>query len=422
MKNKAILVSLVAFFAIVLTLNAVMASVVDDGFVTIENVKVNGISVDGYTSIGHVSNTVLVEVFFTAHADVEEDVNVRVYVEGYRSEISESVTLRTPLEEGVGDVVRFSLKLPSSIDLDDLSEDLSLVVRFSAQGEDSVEKDYTMRMKKDTHSLNLLSVEAPDKVIAGSTVAIDVVVKNDGYKELEDIYVKASIPDLGIERRVYLGDLDERDERDFDSVRSIDRHDTTSKKIYLTIPRNSIPGIYNVEVEAYNYDTSVTAKKRVVVDSIETGILPTVTTKAISVGEETTFDVVLINPNDRMVVYSITPEESMGLTITVTEPIVTVPADSSRTVKVNVKATDSAEEGTHLVTVNVNSESGLEKQITFSVNVEGKKSGFSGTSGNSVVILTVILVIIFVVLLIILIVLLTKRPAEPEEFGETSYY
>jgi len=44
------------------------------------------------------------------------------------------------------------------------------------------------------------------------------------------------------------------------------------------------------------------------------------------------------------------------------------------------------------------------------------------TSNNTVLILTVILVIIFVVLLVILIVLLTRKPAESEEFGETSYY
>ena len=34
----------------------------------------------------------------------------------------------------------------------------------------------------------------------------------------------------------------------------------------------------------------------------------------------------------------------------------------------------------------------------------------------------VILAIIFVVLLVVLIVLLAKKPAETEEFGETSYY
>ena len=52
----------------------------------------------------------------------------------------------------------------------------------------------------------------------------------------------------------------------------------------------------------------------------------------------------------------------------------------------------------------------------------GGTSTGSSVTANGVLILTVVLVIIFVVLLIVLIVLLTRRPAETEEFGETSYY
>ena len=141
-----------------------------------------------------------------------------------------------------------------------------------------------------------------------------------------------------------------------------------------------------------------------------------ITSKSISVGQETIYSVVIVNPSDRMVVYTITPEESKGLIVDVAEPIVTVPADSSRTVKIRVKATESADEGTHLIVVNVNSESGLVKQVSLTANVED-----TGRT-DTVFVLTVILAIIFVVLLIVLIVLLTKKPAETEEFGETSYY
>ena len=129
-----------------------------------------------------------------------------------------------------------------------------------------------------------------------------------------------------------------------------------------------------------------------------------------------------------MVVYTITPEESKGVLVEVTEPVVTVGADSSRTVQILARATKDADEGTYVVTVNAISEAGMSKQVSFSVNVE--KSSSSGITGsvvggnaNTAVVLTVILVIVFVVLLIVLIVLLTKRPAEQsEEFGETNYY
>jgi len=71
----------------------------------------------------------------------------------------------------------------------------------------------------------------------------------------------------------------------------------------------------------------------------------------------------------------------------------------------------------------VKSDTGVSKQVSFTANVE--KTGSSKptvTTNNTVLILTIVLSIIFVVLIIVLIVLLTRKPAESEEFGETSYY
>ena len=421
MKNKAILVSLIAFFAIVLTLSMVVATsndVVD--YVEITDVYVNDIQVsdeiNSITAAGEVSTRVPIEIYFTALADAN-DVKVKVYIENYKSEISES-TGRFHIVNGSTYVKRFSLELPSSMDLDDLTEDLKLVVRISAEDEESLEVEYDITMQKDLYSLNILSVESASNVVAGSVIALDIVLENNGNEDLENTYVKASIPELGVERKVYFGDLLSQDECESDEFDDddCDNEDTVNKKVYLSIPRNAIPGAYNIEVEAYNYDASTSVKEQIIVSGAQTGVLPTVTTRTIAVGEEATFDVVLVNPNDRMVVYSITPEESTGLIVNIAEPIVTVGADSSKTVSIRVKATDSVEEGTHLITVNVNSENGLVKQVDFTVNVENT------VADNAVLVLTVVLAIIFVVLLIVLIVLLTKRPAEVEEFGETSYY
>ena len=407
MTNKAILVSFIALFAIVFTLSTVMA--ID---VTIDDVKVDGISVDGglTTLSGIVSNTVPIEVEFTADADIS-DVRVKVYIEGYKDEDIFDSTERFIVVDGSTYVKRFSLTLPSSMDLDDLSEELDLHVRISAKGEDTLDAAYDIVMQKDLYSLNILSIDASANVIAGSVIALDVVLQNNGFEKLDNIYVKASIPELGVERKVYFGDMSPIAEEDYDNIR-----DTIDKRIYLDIPRNSPNGIYTINVEAYNYDASVMAYKKVIIGSAQAGILPTMTAKAISAGEETTFEVVLVNPNERMVVYSITPEESKGLIVEVSKPIVTIGADSSETVTVKVKATESVEEGTHIVTVNVNSESGLVKQVSFNLNVE------DSNASNAVLVLTVILAIIFVVLLIVLIVLLTKKPLETDNFGETSYY
>jgi len=425
MKSKAILVSFIAIFAIIFTLSMVMASEFADDIM----VEVNDVTLTtGPTYIGQVSDTVPVRVEFSGMQDINEEVKVKAYIEGYKNEIYDTFTMRTPIECGVnGYVARLSLEFPSSMDLDDLSEDLTLWIRFIAKGEESFEIPYTIRMQKDLYSLNVLSIDAPSTVSSGSVVAFDVVLENNGNEELENVYVQVSIPELGLGKKVYFGDIEPQDEVDYaecswEYCKDLDREDTVNKKVYLSVPRTAVPGIYEVVIEAYNRDTEEITKGSIVVSGAEADVLATTTSKTISIGEETTFDIPLVNYGDRMVVYSITPEESTGLIVEIEEPVISVSGDSSRIVKVNVRATQSAEEGTHLVTINVNSESGLVKQVTFSVNVEEEDTV---RKADSVLILTVILAIIFVVLLIVLIVLLTKKPAEVEDFseeGETSYY
>lgn len=412
MKNKAILVSFITLFAIVFALSAVIASNVPICGLTVE---VN--DVETYPIAGEVSDTVPVEVQFMA-CDDATDVRVKVYIEGYKDEIS-AETSRFHIVNGSTYIKRFSLQLPSSMDLDDLTEELSLLVRISAKDYASVEEPFAINMQRELYGLNILSIDMSEEATAGTTIPMDIVLENNGNDRLDNVYLKVSIPDLGIVKKVFVGDMKPL----IDEDESNDIGDSTDKRIYISIPRNAVSGIYNVEVEAYNYDASAKVQGKLIVSGAQAGIIPTATSKTIAIGEETTFDVVLVNPNDRMVVYSLTPEESEGLIITLSESVVALPADSSKTVQVKVKATNSAEEGTHLVTINVNSESGLVKQVSFSANVE-KTSGsvISGSKPNSVLILTVILAIIFVVLLIVLIVLLTKKPAEAEELGETSYY
>ncbi len=422
MRNKAILVSFVALFAMILTLNAVSAS----DFVRIDNIKVNGVSTgSGNTNnvifVGQVSDTVPIEVEFTALDSVNETVKVKASILDFRKDIEQMIELRTGLINNTeGYVGKLSLRFPSSMDLDEeLNQVVTLRILIYA-GDKTIEATRKIRMQRDLFSLNILSIDGTDKATAGSTVDLTVVVQNNGNQRLDNVYVKASIPELGIERRVYYGDLEARQDESYDNIR-----DATERKIYLTLPRSATPGTYNIQVEAYNYDVSSTAKKKIEVSGLTSSVLQTSSAKTIAVGEETSFDLVVVNPNDQMIVYSITPEESKGLSITVEQPIVTVAPQSSATVKVKVKALSSAEEGTHLVTVNVNSDTGLVKQVSYSLNVE--KAASTTTTGttvaaNGVLILTVVLVIIFVVLLIVLIVLLTRKPAETEEFGETSYY
>ena len=417
MKSKAIMVSFIALFAITFALSTVVAQ----GFVDVTDVEFNGVSMsldDVANAIAiDASDSVPVEVKFNSNADVE-DVRVKVYIEGFKNDI-EDETSRFLILDGNTYVKRFTLKMPSTEDFDDLDDSLELLVRVSAKGEASQEISIPLTVQRELHSLNLLSIDLSDVVVAGNSVAVDVVVENNGYDRLDNIYVKASIPGLGVSRKVYAGDLNPVVDSNDDDI-----NDAVVKRVYLTIPNNAAPGNYEIEVEAYNYDASITAVGRVVIEDVQGGVLPSATSRTIGPGQETNFDLVLVNPSNRMIVYTIMPEETKGVLVDVSDSVVAVGADSSRTVKVKVRATENADEGTYIATVNANTDTGVAKQVSFSVSVEEASNVTGSTMGttNNTVVLTVVLVIIFVVLLIILIVLLSKRPAETEEFGETNYY
>ena len=407
MKSKALLVSFIALFAIVLSISAVAAQDLATG-VTVE---VNDLTTAPIAVSA--SETVPIEIFFTANGS-NDDMRIRAYVEGYKNEISDE-TSRFHVIDGSSYVKRLSLTMPSTEDMEGLSEDLTLLVRFSSKDHSSQEISVTLKVQKNQDSLNIHSVSMPEVVTSGSNVAIDVVVENNGNNRLDNVYVKASIPALGISSKVYAGDLEASVDSNDDSI-----DDATSKRVYLSIPRTAAAGNYEVEIEAYNYDASSMRVERIVVEDVATGVIPSSTSRTIAPGQETSFDLVLVNPSDNVVVYTISPAESKGILVDVEDSVVVVGAGSSRTVKIKAKATSNTEEGTYVLTINADSETGLSKQVSFNVNVE-KSSSSSNSMADSTVILTVVLVVVFVVLLIVLIALLSKRPTE-EDFGETNYY
>ena len=406
--EKSILVSIIAVFAVLTLMSVVSAGDLTRNW----EVTVNGADVDTSTISGiEGGETLAIKVVFTAEVDAS-DVKVRAWIDGHRTDISDKTGRFELIEDSV--YTRYlSLKVPADIDPTDK---YTLIIRISDQTE-ADEEEYTLNLQRESYNLDILSVESVDKATPGSVIAVDVVLKNWGMHDLEDIFVKASIPDLQVEKRVYFGDLDPLDEDEVDDdEREANRKDSVERRIYLSIPDNAKAGIYALEVEAYNVDSTRTVKKNLVISGAEEGsnILSGVSSRTLDVGQEVTYDLVIVNSGSKMKVYTLTPGETKGLIIE-TDSIVTVSADDSKTVKVKVRATESADEGTHLVAISVESEGELVKTVNFSANVE------KGQAANSVVVLTIVLAIIFVVLLIILIVLLTRKPAAVES-DETSYY
>ena len=400
MKSMKLLVSLVAMFAFA----AFIASSAS-AFALINGVTVNGIESFGGNDTAAVfaGETIPVRVIFTASGN-ENDVRVmaRLIGESGVSEVTERFDVLTN-----GTYSRLlNIKLPFNIDP---SEKLILVVSVESNARIADDRRINLEVQRVAYTVEILSVDSAEQIKAGQTLSLDVVLKNRGRHTAEDTYVRATIPELGVSNTAYFGDLTSIDQS------HPDKEDAVERRVYLNIPKTAAPGVYTIELEASNSDSSITRTKRVVVVGVgqESRVLSPITSKSFAVGEEKTYSVTIINSGDEIKAYDLVVDAPNGLTVEADETLVVIPAGSSKTVKLTVSA---SKEDDYTFDVAVTSDGELVKKESFAAAVEGKAQQV-----NPSVVLTVVLAVIFVVLVIVLIVLLTRKPQKSEEFGE-SYY
>ncbi len=403
MKAKNLIGFVAAILAFVFVLPAVSA------FATIDYVLVDGtrLTTGGSNLAVFAGETLDLDVVFTSNAnDTDVRVTARILGEPGIFETTE----RFDVLAGRSYSKSLTLDLPSNIDPD---ERFVLLVNVESNSQSAAPMSANLEIQRTSYTLEVLSVEADSKVEAGKTYALDVVVKNRGRQESEDTFVQASIPELGISKRIFLGDLAAVDEG---GANLPDKFDSKEGRILLSIPANAKPGLYTVEVEAFNDDTETTVPRRVEIvgSGSASSVISSLVTKNFAVSEEATYSFSIVNSGDTIKVYTLTAEADEGLTVDLEETAVAVPAGSAKQVKLTAVA---SEKGAYNFKVGVFAADGtLVQEQKFVANVEGRAVG-----GNAVVVLTIVLAIIFVVLLVVLIVLLTRKPEKSENFGE-SYY
>jgi len=403
-----LLVSLMTFL-VAMSLVSVFAT--NSLSITVNEVKVNGIDITGSNTLaGEAGEVVPVSVYFTAGENASE-VEISAWMQGRRSNaVTENFR---DLIDGKDYIGRLSLQLPSDIDPE---EDLTLYIRIESDA-GNWEESYEVAMQRQPYNAEVLFVELDNTVSAGQTVPVDVVIKNLGRHDLEDLVVAISVPEIGLIKKAYFGDLTPKDicNNNSNNNDDCDNEDATERIMNLNMPANVKAGIYELVVEAYNADTKSTVKQNIMVVGSEqtSNVLVPIASKELASGETATYDLIIVNPGNSLGVYEIIPETAEGVMVSVANPIVTVRAGESEVVKVQVKA--GSKEGTFSFGVNVNSDSTLVKRVLLNANVTGK------ALASNVTVLTIVLAIIFVVLLIVLIVLLTRKPMRAEELEE-SYY
>ena len=383
-------------------------------FGSIQDLEVDGVEVlnTGNTPVAvFAGQTIPVRVEFRAN-EYAEDVRVKAWISGDR-EFSVS-TDRFDVLEGRTYSRLVSVQVPFDLD-ENKEEDLQLVVVVESRSNGIADaKNIDLTVERESYIVEILDVELNSEAKAGEILALDIVVKNRGRQFSEDTFVKASIPALGISDRAYFGDLAPVDQ----GGDVVEKEDAVGGRLYLRLPESVPAGVYNVEIEAVNEDAVAVVTKKVAIAGAgaDSKVISPVHSRSSAVGTDAEYSITIVNGGNKVKVYELIMGSSSGLNVEVSEPVVAVPAGTSKTVKIMASAEKA---GKYDFAVNVHSEGELVKEEKFTLDTEG--SSARATAGNATVLLTVILAIVFVVLLVVLIVLLTRKPEKSEELGE-SYY
>jgi hypothetical protein len=384
MNAKNILVSVLLIASILFSAVAVSAYSTSADYSNLI-VKINGDTVDDATELPAltVGDTVTVQVKFTSVA-VEDSIKIKATLEGEDDDVVVT-TSAFDVEEGENYVKTLTLKVPSELDDDETSADFALTLEI---GDDEIELG-DLHVQRESYNVAIKSILTSSTLSSGASVPVQIVLENDGYNDLDDLYVTVSIAELGIQKQVYFGDL-----VNVEYVCSGDCDDEENSvvgTVYLDVPYNAKSGVYTLSVEVSSDDSKNTATKQVTIENSVSDIVM-----------KSGNSLVLLNPTSKLAVYKVNYEGN--------SVAVVIPAQSSQTVPIEVPVS-----GDYKFDVSVFSGDTL----LSTVNFEGTSEATQTTS--PVLVLTIILAIVFLVLLVVLVVLITKKPQKAEEFGE-SYY
>lgn len=231
---------------------AVMASALTAAQPDIEISKVWINDVDAYSGDMDLDRGEVMDVDVLLHALADvEDVDVEVYLSGYQYGSYEKYLVSdseyiTKLDNDSSKKYSFKLEVPVKVDKDEFD----LRVRVSGRTGDSIEELFPLQFtgldRKDAVVIKKFTVMPSDVIVAGSPATFKVTVKNYGDISFDDVYIKVSIPELGI------ADDESMDEIDADESE-------TFEELLVRVPKCADPGVYDVEavVEYDNYESTV---------------------------------------------------------------------------------------------------------------------------------------------------------------------
>lgn len=367
--------------------------------------------------------TATVRVSFIANTDLEET-TVHTWITGYHKDI-EAESPMFDVFAGNSYTRTLNLKIPDDLDARD---EYTLYVQIEHQQDLSGidEADVDTEIQRIANIIDILSVEIYDggyyygnKFNAGDTVYVNTVIKNRGNYEAEDVYARVSINELGIQRTVYVGDLESGDDDD---------EDAKQVTVALSLPMNIKAGTYTLEVYAYNDEVSDREIRNLFVkgpSQEESGqgepvkgkveVVSQISSNKIEQGKGAVYTLLVANfgSTTQNFVVETTGTEGWS-TPTITPSAFSLASGQSKLVNIYVAVSEEAVEGEHVFSARVRYGNEV-SQVNLVANVVEEKGKL-----DTKTIFMIVGIILAIVIVVLLIVLLTKGKAKTE--AVESYY
>lgn len=438
LKKCIALISVFLLSLVVISIPAI-ATMHETSNYRIEKVEVNGDTVlaNTVTSVERGETLdVKVTILGTSNKTVDA-VRVKAEIEGWEFEDIDDRTDFFTVRPGVKYVKTLKLNIPDDIDTEE-----RFTLRVEAEDSDE-QAEFTSIIDTATarHEVNINDVifRSGETVRAGDSLLLDVVVENDGSRKEEDISVRVSIPELGINLREFIDQLI-TEKAEIDAERERDT-DTEKVRFSVRIPNNAKSGDYDLNVEVnYNRGKSTVRSTETVTVS---GVAPTTepeaetiitldsASKQVAAGEGVVYKLMFANLASQAQTFSVSVAGTENIGSSRVDPgFLTLQPGQSGDMFVFLTANEATPVGKYSFKATINSNGNPVKDVTLQVEVTGIQpstpADFEDVRRG--------LEIGFVVLLIILVILgiiiaigklrggdkLDEEPTSGE--GQTYYY
>ncbi|KHO49353.1 MAG: hypothetical protein QT01_C0005G0012 [archaeon GW2011_AR6] len=426
MQNKTLKMPLFLVMALVLAAFTAVSTLAQSTEFNIDEVVVNEVKVveDGAAILDRLTVETGENLFITVKLDGlndTEDVSIEAEIRGLESGTIDAETSLFDVKQGRTYAKFLTLKIPANARLDqDLTDNLKL--RITASSEDSDEKvDVLLTIDRVRHNLLVLDAQAPESVNAGETAVVEVAVRNRGTKIEEDVFVKASIPELGISRQKFIGDLLPLE--DFENEDN-ELSDKAVALLRLEIPAGTVSGDYALKIQVYSSDgvakgeetaiLSVKGKTAAPVQTSGSAVAIDSSAKTVAKEQGVVYKVTVTNLGSSAQTYT---AEVSGVdfgTYSANPGILTLAAGQSGEFNIFVSPAATSTLGAHAFSVAVKADGTVAKTLSLSADVTDSSAGNDRLRQNLIVI-AVILIAILIILAIIIAVVTGRRREESEE-------